>query len=448
MRMHAASGWIAALLVPCSAWLSAAVAAPPTDAEVLAGADERIEKHRKADVELVLLLPDDKPAAGVDVKIEQTRHAFLFGSNVFKLNGYTDKAENESYAKHFAALLNFATVPFYWWGYEVKQGEPQYAKTEKMVAWCREHGITVKGHPLAWNYVDPKWLPDDDPKAVAKLQFQRITDCVTRFRGKIDMWDVVNEATEYARPGLLHDAPKLTAAMKDMGVPEYVRAAFVAARKANPKATLLINDYITDDRYVNDVIAKLVDDKGKKLYDVIGIQCHQHGGAWGPAKTWAICERFAKFGVPLHFTEATLLSGELGWDLAKSRKDFDWASTPEGEARQAKEVVEFYTALFSHPAVEAITWWDFADKHSWQSAPAGFLRRDLTPKPSYEKLMGLIKDKWWTRTTARTDNEGRVRFRGFYGQYEIAFAVDGKKVVKTFKVEKGEDNKVRLRAAP
>ena len=57
--------------------------APASDADILADADARIEKHRKADAVLKVLTEDGKPLpAGSRIKIEQTRHAFLFGSNM------------------------------------------------------------------------------------------------------------------------------------------------------------------------------------------------------------------------------------------------------------------------------------------------------------------------------------------------------------------------------
>ena len=140
-----------------------------------------------------------------------------------------------------------------------------------------------------------------------------------------------------------------------------------------------------------------------------------HGGYWGAARAWAVCERFAKFGKPLHFTETTILSGR--------RAKGGWSTSPEGEQRQARQAVEFYRTLFSHPAVEAIVWWDFSDQGAWQRAPAGMLRADLSPKPLYLALKKLIRRDWWTGPLARTtDAEGRVRFTGFLGEYEVAAA--------------------------
>src|SRR5262249_27423540 len=150
-------------------------------------------------------------------------------------------------------------------------------------------------------------------------------------------------------------APKLTAMWHETGRAEFVRECFRHAREANPKATLLINDYKTDAAYT-DLLRGLSEGKGGRPFDVIGIQSHMHGGIWDNARTWDVCERFARFGVPLHFTETTILSGESGGERARGRP---WPSTADGERRQAEEVERFYTMLFSHPAVAAITWWDF-----------------------------------------------------------------------------------------
>lgn len=441
MLSAALCGWIA-----CAGLAMAAQAAELTDQQILAGADARIEKHRKADVVVTLRRPDGRPAAGVDVRIEQTGHAFLFGSNVFILGRCKTPAENEAYEKRFGDLLNYATVPFYWWAYEAERGKPDYARTDRMVSWCHARGIKVKGHPLMWNYHDPKWLPDD-PAEIRRLQLQRIADCMKRFAGKIDFWDVVNEATDFERPQILKNCPKLTAAIRAVGRMEFVRQCFQIARRADPDAVLLINDYIVEPRYADTVIRRLVDDYGRRLYDIIGIQCHQHGGAWGARHAWEICERFAVFGVPLHFTEATILSGQQGWDLCATRPAFDWVSTPEGEARQTRDVVRFYTVLFSHPAVEGITWWDFADAMAWQRAPAGFLRRDMTPKPAYDALHKLVKGRWWTTVSVTSDDQGHVPFRGFYGTYRATFTIDGRQREQAFAVRKNTDNRVEIRTA-
>ena len=425
-------------------------AAKEQRSEILNQVDARIEKHRKGDAVLKISGPDGKPLQnGLAVKIEQKRHKFLFGCNIFKLDRCRTPEDNAAYEKHFAALLNFATLPFYWWNYERRRGRTDDERTDQIVRWCKAHNITTKGHPLAWNYVDPRWLPREPAEAM-QLQLKRIDRCVRRFKNDIDIWDVVNEATHYDREQIKKQAPILTEAIRKMGVGAYVREAFKAARQANPKATLLINDYRTDPAYAEKVISELVDENGRPMYDVIGIQSHMHGGCWPVEKTWQVCERFVKFDKPLHFTETTLVSGKQGWELNKERKDpnFRWVSTSEGEKRQAEKVVEFYSVLFSHPAVEAITWWDFTDQNAWQQAPAGLVRDDMTPKPAYNELKRLIKGKWWTGTETMTDATGTARFRGFLGDYQVSTEINGKKLTGTFYLDKSarETIEVQLKA--
>ncbi len=414
---------------------------------ILDEVDTRIEKYRMGRAALRFLGPNGKPLkSGSTVSIEQKRHKFLFGCNIFKLNKCRTPEDNAAYAERFAALLNFATLPFYWWNYERRRGQPNDARTEEIVRWCKAQNITTKGHPLAWNYAQPPWLPKDTDSAM-RLQFDRIERCARRFKNKIDIWDVVNEATHYDRPGCKERAPILTEAISKMGVGAYVREAFKSARKANPKATLLINDYRTDPSYAEKVISQLVDDSGQPLYNVVGIQSHMHGGYWGAQKAWEVCEQFAKFGKPLHYTEMTLVSGEQGWELQQKRKDpnFRWVSTSEGEKRQARQVTEFYRVLFSHPAVEAITWWDFTDQNAWQQAPAGLVRADMTPKPAYEELEKLIKGKWWTKTETKVAAAGTARFRGFFGQYEVAAHIGSRKLTGTFQLDKSEKKTIEVR---
>jgi GH35 family endo-1,4-beta-xylanase len=430
----------AALAMPCDLLRSA----EPTREdrkkveEILGDLDSRIEKHRKGTATLEFTGPDGRPLkAGMKVRIHQTRHKFFFGCNLFKLNRCRTPQDNEAYVRRFGELLNFATLPFYWWSYTRRRGEPDDERTEQAVRWCLANNVTTKGHPLAWNYADPRWLPDD-PKAVMKEQLARIERCVDKFRGEVDIWDVVNEATAYDRQHCKTYAPKLTKAIEQMGVGKYVREAFKAARGANPDAWLIINDYRTDPAFANKVINELADAEGRAIYDVVGIQSHMHGGYWGPRKAWDVCEYFAKFGKPLHFTETTLVSGAQGWELQKKRREqgFKWVTSAEGEERQARQVVEFYRVLFSHPGVEAITWWDFTDQNAWQGAPAGLVRADMSPKPAYEELIKLVKGQWWTKTEATVNGAGQVRLHGFYGDYDVQAEVNGRKLHSQVKLEK------------
>lgn len=101
----------------------------------------------------------------------------------------------------------------------------------------------------------------------------------------------------------------------------------------------------------------------------------------------------------------------------------EWPSTPDGEERQADEISRHFTTLFSHPAVEAVTYWGFADGQMWLGAPGGFLREDGSKKPAYDALQSLVRDQWWTPPqTLRTDDTGLLHLDGFAGRYSVAAA--------------------------
>src|SRR5512145_2345552 len=114
-------------------------AQPLSKDQILSGADARIEQIRKGDARLIVLDPDGKPLpAGVELQIEQTRHQFLFGSNIYRLFQCRTPEDNANYEKRFAELLNYATLLFYWWAYEPTPDQTRDEFTDRVVQWCRD----------------------------------------------------------------------------------------------------------------------------------------------------------------------------------------------------------------------------------------------------------------------------------------------------------------------
>jgi len=408
--------------------MAEAQTAEPTE-KLLAQAQERIEQHRKGEVSLTLRRADGQPLAGATVTLEQTRHEFLFGCNLFRWGRISDPAQEEAYRERFAALLNYATLPFYWRMYEPQQGQPRYEYTERVVEWCQQQGITCKGHPLTWDHPagDPAWLPDEGER-IQQLSTARVREIVSRFAGRINLWDVVNEPTDLSR-----FPTKMNRFARSLGAVAYTALHLRTARQANPQAKLLVNDYRTDPAFYN--ILNALREDGKLLFDAVGLQSHMHGGIWPLGRIWEVCQRFAGLGLPLHFTETTLVSGP--------RVGRRWgATTPEGEEKQAQAVEQFYTLVFAHPAVEALTWWDFSDEGAWKGAPAGWLRRDMSPKPAYERLRELIKGEWWTKTKGQTDAQGTFTARAVFGHYRVTVRTpDGREETREFVAQRGGENR-------
>lgn len=369
---------------------------------------------------------DGTPLAEADVVVEQTEHAFGFGNIGFDLVDHANGNDPASadLADLWLQVFNTATLPFYWGRFEPVEGEPDTERLLGAARWFGERGVRVKGHPLVWHTVAPDWLrhrPVDEIETIARARVRRE---VGDFAGVIDTWDVINEVVIMPvfdnEPG--PGGPNaLTRLCLDRGRIATVRLAFDEARAANPGATLLLNDFDLSTAYECLIEGLLA--AGVRI-DAIGLQSHMHQGYWGEERTAAILERFARYGLPLHWTETTLLSGDPMPPEIEDLNDYQpaqWPSTPEGEARQADEIERHYRTLTSHPAVEAITYWGITDKDAWLGAPAGLVRLDGSPKPAYDALRRLVKDDWWVApTTLRTDASGRVTVSGWAGDYRVS----------------------------
>ncbi len=393
-------------------------------------------EHRRGEVTVTVTDPAGNPAACCEVTVEQRRHAFGFGNIGFDFVPTLSAAEPpgtsdvegfggsstlplDRLAALWLNLFNVATVPFYWGRYEPRRGTTDVERLTTTARWLTNHGVAVKGHPLVWHTSQPTWLLDVPTDEVEALLRRRIRDLVGGFAGLIDTWDAINEAV--IMPVFANGDNGITRLAKTRGRDYMIRLAFDEARRANPSATLLINDFDLSSAYER-VIGETLD-AGVRI-DAIGLQTHMQKGYRGEERLLEAVTRFARFGLPLHMTENTLVSGHLMPADIEDLNDYrvsDWPTTPEGEARQAEEIVRHYRALVEHPAVTSITYWGLTDEGSWLGAPVGLVRKDGSRKPSYDALEGLIKGEWWLPATSRTtDAAGRLTVSGFFGDYAVS----------------------------
>jgi endo-1,4-beta-xylanase len=387
--IHSPPGAAAATVAPAQ---EIAAMAARQEAKIVAALDAEIDKARKSDATVRVVGADGKPVAGAQVRVEQTRHSFLFGCNIYRFDRFQKPAENEAYKKRFAELFNAATVGFYWRSYEPRRGRPNYEYTDQVVAWCRARGVRMKGHPLLWGHQAgvPTWSKGQPP---ADVQRKRVTDIIQRYAGKVHFWEVVNE-------------------------PSHVRSVKIDppyrwAREADPNAYLIVNDYYVMANGYPPFFALLTKAAADGVpFDGVGIQAHEPRTMRFPLeRVRKILDQYAALGKELHITEFTPSSG--GQRITGSHLKGVW-----DEKAQADYAVKFYKACFAHPAVMAVTWWDLCDNGSWLKG-GGMLRADLSPKPVYTQLKKLIHTDWKTRTASKTDAAGKLAFRGFHGSYTI-----------------------------
>jgi GH35 family endo-1,4-beta-xylanase len=344
----------------------------------------------------------------------------------------------QTYNDRFAALFNYATLPFYWGGYERSKGVTDEARVERMAEWCVKNNIATKGHPLVWHEVFPQWGNDIPDEELISLLEKRVREIVSHFEGKVQLWDVVNEAT------VSHRFDNAVGRwMAKNGAAACVREAFRWANEANPSAELCYNDFNVSESF-EELVSSLCDQDAP--ISMVGIQSHMHKGTWPLERAWQVCETYSRFDLPIHWTELTVLSGRPKTDNDWHARQTDWDSTPEGEEAQAEYAIKLYTLLFSHPAVEAITWWDFADYSAWQGAPAGFLRKDMSTKPLYDSLLDIVKNRWTTDVNTRTTKDGVVLARCFFGKHDVKVkSGSGETLEGNFSLRRLGERKLRVK---
>lgn len=255
---------------------------------------------------------------------------------------------------------------------------------------------------------------------------QRIKEIAQRYGSSIQTWDVVNE--------VLKDFPQV------MMPNDYAFKAFGVAQKAFPQSAMLMINEVTSVWQNNEqeagpyyVLIQNLLKRGVAI-DAIGLQFHFFseqlhnnvvaGKGLTPLQLFSILDLYGKFGKPIHVSEITIPT---------------LPNNDEGKQLQAKLTRNFYRLWFSHPAVDAIIWWNVVDgtavkgEDKWNG---GFVNNDFSPKPAYSVLNDLINKEWKTTITKIVTNQKSFSFCGFYGDYVVRIKRGEKTTEQKFKLRK------------
>ncbi len=425
-----------------------------TENDLLAQARANIEQYRKGDATITIRNRDGQSLAGVQLEIHQVTQDFLFGNLAFELAraGNSDDPAFDAFKERFKALFNYAILPFYWSYYETEQGKPKWQQMQRAIDWCRDNGITLKGHPLGWTHPagTPAWLLKLPRETTFRLLEARVRNTVGGFKGMVNIWDVVNEPVNTlpwdrvfatpanaAAPIDVHSRYDVTGVSVEDIVP-WVEQSFKWAAEANPDGNFILNEYnlipIPEKRERFHQLVKALLARGTPVRG-LGIQSHDPKDMWfSPVAVNATLDRLAEFDLPLHITE--FIPQSSGEPITGGWREGTW--TAEAQAEYAEQ---FYTLAFGHRAVVTINWWGLSDADIWR-AGGGLLDEHYEPKPVYDRLMKLIKHDWMTKDLAlATDQAGQATFRGFYGKYQvIAILPDGRRKTLTLHLRDNEEN--------
>ncbi|WP_186756541.1 endo-1,4-beta-xylanase [Echinicola salinicaeni] len=278
------------------------------------------------------------------------------------------------------------------------KGEFTWNNADKIVQFAKEHNIKVRGHCLTWHSQTADWMFYDEdgellPKEIALDQLEEhINTVVSRYKGDVYAWDVVNEALyDWDPDGLIfyrEDSP-----WYQMIGESYIDSAFVYAHRADPDAKLFYNDYNSIFGWKRDKIFELV--KRLKENDIpidgIGMQGHWFVGT-SEEDIRTTLDLYKQLGVEIQITELDV-SVYLSGDETGSETYTEAFSIRQKQAyRMIFQVLLDYSDIIS-----GVTFWGIGDDGTWLDKPGRkafpfLLDENLQPKPVYFEVQDLVQN--------------------------------------------------------
>jgi endo-1,4-beta-xylanase len=310
-------------------------------------------------------------------QVATSKH-FLFGAagSIWKFT------PDGSYQNTLAAQFNMTTPEneLKWFATEPEPGDFHFYWGDKIVAFAQQNNMRIHGHTLVWFDSLPDWVTNgtftrDELIAVLKRHIETI---MLHYKGKIQEWDVVNEAIEHSGNGLRDNI-----FLRVIG-PEYIDMAFQFAHEADPNAILFYNDFGTENWPLKSntqfSLLKGMLQRGVPV-NAVGLQMHEYSDNPIPVQVYKTeLQRLASLGLRVGVTEFDASSKEPQKNPLAMRL-----------AVQAQTYANAVDACLSVPACKSFTIWGVNDKTTHQAdlAPVIFDVNNQ-PKPAYTSVMNTL----------------------------------------------------------
>lgn len=313
----------------------------------------------------------------------------------------------------FVELENEFKPPAVWKGprdYDFSAGDFLVGAPGK-TGWAQQNKLKVRGHVLIYasdnGYTLPQWIrtqgADISTEEASALLHDYIFAFAGRYRGKIAMWDVVNEAID-DRPN--NGNPfnlKNSFWFRKLGK-EFLVLAFKWAHEADPKAQLYYNDYGVEGGGEK---AKQMLELGKWLKEQgtgitgLGLQYHIdcHTKIAPGDGHYGLIEDIRKAGLSYMITELDVAVPIQ----SKPAGDPDSGLIPKDPAdleRQAEVFASVYQMALDSKNCKGVQTWGVTDRYSWipgfsrgRNGAALLLDKDYAPKPAYNSVEAVLRGK-------------------------------------------------------
>jgi GH35 family endo-1,4-beta-xylanase len=283
----------------------------------------------------------------------------------------------------------------------------RFERTDPLVAFCVENGIAIHGHTLVWHAQTNNWFFEDgDKEVITRRMKDHIDTLVGRYKGKIQSWDVVNEAINDRGNAQTSQTENLrnSAWLRALG-PEFLTLAFKFAHEADPDAKLYYNDYGIESGPKHEssmvLLRRLIKD-GAPLHGV-GIQGHWSTGRVPYEALDKAIADYASLGLKVSITELDVtIRGSSGGQFGRGpggpgsrRPGFGrgrfGGAPPSSEDLQTQ--AEAYARLFSiflkhQDVIERVTFWGLSDRRTWRFGQHPLIfDSNNQRKPAYEAIV-------------------------------------------------------------
>lgn len=280
-----------------------------------------------------------------------------------------------------------------------------FEMADKFVALGEKYDMFIHGHTLIWHSQLSDWFSAiEDSIEFAAVTEKHVKDIIQHFKGKIDSWDVVNEALN--EDGTLRNSIFL----KKMGE-DYLASAFKWTAEIDSNADLYYNDYNmtnTEKRQGAIKMVKHILDQGIKV-DGIGMQGHWHLNSPSLEEIEQSILDYASLGVKVAITELDVSVLPNPWDLvgAEISQNFENSEgmnpykegLPDSiQVKLANRYKDIFNLFLKHKdKISRVTLWGVSDRQTWLNGfpirgrtnyPLLF-DRELKPKAAYDSIIAL-----------------------------------------------------------
>jgi len=152
---------------------------------------------RKEKVRIQAIDEQGNPLSNATISIKQNKLRFPFGCAINK-NILSNTAYQDWFTSRFGVTAFEDEMK--WYSTEATRGQVDYSVPDAMMAFAKQHNIAVRGHNVIWD--DPKyqsgWVNSLSPNDFRTAVQARVGSVMTRYRGRLLAWDVVNENMHFS----------------------------------------------------------------------------------------------------------------------------------------------------------------------------------------------------------------------------------------------------------